>query len=598
VVGFAKLLEANTRPESNEEHLRTIQLAAEQLLHVINDILQFIRLDAGADRLESLPFNITDLLEDVVAMLGPMAGAKKLDLVLLLHSDLPETMQGDPARLSQVLVNLVNNAIKFTAQGHVLIEASRIPGPEAADEIEISVADTGIGLEAGEQREIFAAFSQSDSSIKRRFGGTGLGLAIAKQLCQLMGGDITVNSIKGEGSVFKVRLPCSGCSAPPAQEPEDSLSGKQVLVYDASPMMRRSLRTVLAGWGMRVFNTGSWDKTLSLLRDDDDTGAFDFLVLSLTFDEQEAEKVAACLRQVRTHYRGAILLLTGSEEGMPPAAAPWDERMAWASKPIRRTTLLRRLRKGLGSSGLPAPVSPPKAHPLRLAGLRILVAEDNELNRQLLHHLLAQEGARMEEAASGQAAIQAAAEGGYDAILMDLHMPEVDGIEAARRIRAQQRGRVPPIIALTADVFGRNDQEDAEACFDDWLLKPADPEQLTQALVRHCRPTQASSQEADVQQAQARPLPPELRARFRREITDQVDRLGAALAENDSAAASLLVHDLKGLVGVYHDPALNRLVQQIESDLGADDRAGRAERLTALRRAVERLPSDTPDDQA
>jgi two-component system sensor histidine kinase BarA len=597
VVGFAKLLGADGRPESNDEHVRTIQRAAGQLLHVINDILQFTRLDAGADQIESLPFSLGDLLEDVVAMLGPMAHEKRLDLVLLQHNDLPQTLHGDPDRLSQVIINLVNNAIKFTTQGHVLLEASRLTDESGSDQIEIAITDTGIGIDEAERVNIFEAFSQSDSSITRRFGGTGLGLAITKRLCELMDGDIKLQSAKGKGSRFSIHLPCRGCSAPALIESEGPFAGRKVLVYDVNPFMRRSLRNVLALWDMRVFNTGRWEQVLQMVTDADEHGAFDLLILGLSYAEQKEVVIGRYLSELRRHYAGRLILLTGSDNWMPPGSGRPDERLGWATKPVRRSTLKRLLDISPVEKTSDGTSTEKALRPQRLLGMQVLVAEDNDLNRQLLRFLLEEEGATVDEAVSGAVAVDAATRGGYDAILMDLHLPGIDGAEATRQIRAHFGAEAPPIFALTADVFGQSHLAGAEESFDDWLLKPVDPELLIGRLskLRGQNVPSASSRNA-MRAESGRKLPAVLHDNYLTEVERLVDQVRGNLLNEDATAISQSLHDLKGIVGMCGDEKLLVLAQRLTSDLLDTDPADAKAFLNEVKHAA-RLASMNLNDR-
>jgi len=581
VVGFAKLLNPENGSPSNVEHVRTIQRAAEQLLHVINDILQFIRLDAGADELASMPFDLADVLEDVVAMLGPMANEKGLELILLLHGDLPQTLAGDAARLSQIIVNLVNNSIKFTAEGQVVVEASRRCDDAGAEQIEIVVRDTGIGLDPAEQGRLFSAFFQGDSSITRRFGGTGLGLSIARRLVELMQGEIGVDSSKGEGARFWLRLPCRACSPPAPIETEGPFAGQRILIYDTNPLIRRSLRSMLAAWNVEVFNTGRWGQVMALLAGRGPAAAFDTVIVGLSSAEREPDCVEGYLEQLRVHHQGRVLLLTGSENWEPPEALRAWPRLAWATKPLRRATLRRLL-----GSRTEGDAEPPTAteRPRRLRGMQVLVAEDNVFNRELLRHVLEEEGASLDEAVSGAAAVMAAERGGYDAILMDLHMPEIDGAEAARLIRSSLGSGTPPILALTADVFGRTDVQGAESHFDDWLLKPIDPDLLVGRLAELWHPDRAPAVDDP---AGPRTLPAGLCRRYRREIADLAAQLRAALDDPDPAKAALPLHNLRGIAGLLGDPRQMEIVERLGSEFFSEDRQTVLGLLDALQQCVD-----------
>lgn len=565
IVGFTKLLENEDHPDSREERLSTIQLAADHLLHVINDILRFIRLENGATRLESLAFNISDLLEDVVAMLAPMAAEKGLDLVLLPHTDLPAVMRGDPSRLSQVVVNLVNNAIKFTTEGQIVIEASRQQDAGGQERIRITVKDSGIGIEPAHREKIFAAFTQSDSSINRRFGGTGLGLAIANQLTALMQGKIEVSSTPGKGSTFCIDLPCQDCGSPEPIERSGPMGGQRALIYEANAMMRRSLRNVLTHLGLQVYHTGQWQKALGMIDEQAPSSPFDIVLLGLSFEEQAPPLLNQYLGELSQHYHGDLLLLTPAEPLDPPSNLAGGGTLLCATKPIRRRAL-QRLLQSLASGHRPQ-AKKPEPSPLtqRLKGLRVLIAEDNRLNRELLQHVLSAEGAHVVEAESGKQAIDRAHRDRYHVILMDLHMPEVDGFEATREIRAILSDAAPPILALTADVFGHNNREDDDTVvFDDWLLKPIDPESLVQRLAPLMPGHGTSATDDEVNRDSAASLPAELRSHYCKAILDLIQRLEAATARTENTDLQHLLHDLKGISGIYDEPELSHLVVQLE----------------------------------
>ena len=596
VVGFTRLLQTDSSERSNEEHIRVIQHAAEQLLYVINDILQFIRLDAGAEQLESLQFDLADVLEDAVAMLGPTAGEKDLELILLLHSDLPEHVYGDPSRLSQVIVNLVNNAIKFTPEGQVVVEASRVANEYGDDDIEISVTDTGIGLDPEEQNRVFAAFAQGDSSVTRRFGGTGLGLSIARRLVELMGGSIGIHSSKGQGSRFWFRLPCpeQGASAP--IELAGPLAGRRILVYDSNPFVRRSLRSILAAWGIQVFNTGSWKRVSEMVQDAATNGTFCALIVGLSGPERRADLVERYVADIRRHYRGYVLLLTGSETWTPPDQVRDATPLDWATKPIRRATLRRLLEEHLAASGSQQQQPTPSSGPRALLGMQVLVAEDNEFNRLLLRHLLEDQGATVDEAVTGLAAVSAAESAAYDVILMDLHMPELDGAAAATRIRAALGAESPPIFALTADVFRRGEND--AAAFDDWLLKPIDADQLLRRLAALREPQGPAHVALSLPQAGPSTLPLELQQQYAVELGRLVDRVRETSAAHDEAGLLKAMHDLKGTLGLFGDARLRQLLDNLDRDLFSGSPARTAQwldELSAHSRALIAQNADAAD---
>jgi CheY-like chemotaxis protein len=386
-----------------------------------------------------------------------------------------------------------------------------------------------------------------------------------------MGGEIGAESVKGQGSHFWVRLPCppGTCTAPRQAIPE--LDRRRVLVYDANPLIRRSLRSMLVAWGAQVFNTGSWNQVLALLCGRTSSTRFDTVVLGLSASECRPQPLARNIQELRQHHRGLVVLLTGSEDWVPPDAIRTDPDIDWSTKPVRRG-VLRRLLADRRNGVQPATASAPET-PGRLHGMQILVAEDNAFNRELLREILHIQGADIDEAVSGDAAIAAALHGGYDVVLMDLHMPEIDGAEAARRIRAAMGPRTPPIWALTADVFGQTDLGGSEGCFDDWLLKPIDPESLVGRLVElRERHGNVPAKEASTPAAEPAPLPPEIGQRYREEVRALIGSLRVMLENGDRSGAEIFLHDLEGIVGLFGGARRVGIVRRLASDFGVADR--------------------------
>jgi CheY-like chemotaxis protein len=456
----------------------------------------------------------------------------------------------------------------------VVLEASRVEADPDAEGIEISVSDTGIGIDPSDQVDIFEAFSQSDSSITRRFGGTGLGLAITRRLCELMGGDIKLDSAKGRGSRFSFYLPCTHYSPPPPIESGGPLSGRRILVYDANAFMRRSLRNMLATWGVRVFNTGRWERLLGMLDGQQADPPFDMVVLGLSHEEQHSHIINQYLEQLRARYAGRLIILAGSEHWKPPESQTGDAHLDWSTKPIRRTTLKRLLDTWIGKGAETAARLPIHPRPQKLPGVQILVAEDNLFNRQVLRYLLEENGAVVDEAVTGSTAVSAAVRGGHDIILMDLHMPEIDGAEAARQIRARLADKTPPIVALTADVFGESDHASAGEAFDDWLLKPFDPEQLVDRLTALSAPQpERAAGNRQTATKVVKTLPADLQERYFDEIDRMVGVIRDQLDDADPESATRAIHELKGIVGLCGDKALTLLAAQLVPELISIPRA-------------------------
>jgi two-component system sensor histidine kinase BarA len=598
VIGFSRLLSSgDTRGTRVAEYSQTIDRAANQLLTVVDGILDFSKLDAGSLELESIPFDLRACVEDVVAMLSPTAHQKGLELAVALHHDIPEGLIGDPSRITQVLVNLLDNAIKFTAKGHVFVEAGYAEDRLGRGVIRVCVSDTGIGLSEQARERLFEPFVQADSSVTRRYGGTGLGLVICKRLVELMDGGIEVESQPGKGSRFIVTIRCDTVPRRVHAAPRSPLAELKVLVYDSQPVQLRALRSALLGWSMRVFNTRRRERIRLMCDTAAEQGApFDVLILGLDRDERSTAGCQALMAEVRPHFSGPLLFLVGADHWPIPGSATGSASggaVAWSTKPLRRSLLHRLLCELTGrvedargaAPGTLAGRSP-------LSGRKCLLVEDNAFNRLLLRRLLELRGAQISEANDGPAAIAAVQSDGFDLILMDIHMPGMDGLETARRIRAlvgpgSEPG--PAIIALSADVFARDRATDrardrgegpadgAYDGFDAFLLKPLSERALDGAIRRVLRSGHGARDESRPDGPAATgnaltlaTLPADLGARLRQETESLLKQLEAAIARDDRVAIRELAHGLKGLYGYFGCPDLEAGVRALEAAAHAE----------------------------
>ena len=590
IVGFSRLLRQETDAASRDEYTRIVDRAATQLLCVIDDVLNFTKLESGNLELERLPFDPRDCLEDVVAMLAPAAHEKGLELALVMHRDIPPLVQGDVHRITQVLVNLLGNAIKFTAAGHVLVEASY--GAETdVGELSIAVDDTGIGLSVEERKRLFQPFVQADSSVARRYGGSGLGLVICARLIRLMEGTIGVDSEPGRGSRFHFAVPCPAADpTPPPAIPEPLLHGRKMLIYDSQPIQLRALRTVLLGWSVQVYNVARLERLIGLLSSStEDHAPFDLLLLGLDAGESATPAFEQLLSRIRAHFPGPVLVLVSADLWHLPETPKTARSVAWASKPIRRTVLRRALCGLLAGAPKDATaatgdlaVAP--GHP----GRRVLVVEDNAFNRRLLQRLLGLRAIAMTEAANGAAAIAAARQTRFDLILMDIHMPDLDGLETARRIRASAASagrRCPPIIALSADVFAEERIPKPDWPFDALVRKPIDEASLDRAIRTALDPA-ATLTVAPGPSASADTDLPHRCNDLDEELAQEIERLlrllATAIDKDDRATIRETIHQFKGLSGVFERRDLAAELRDFET-------AAQSETLPALRARLRRL---------
>jgi PAS domain S-box-containing protein len=485
ILGMAGLLFDTPLTPEQATYVRATKTSGDALLSLIEEILDFSKIEADKLELESQPFALSGLVEDVVELLAPRAQAKGLEIASDVDERLPERVLGDPTRLRQVLLNLAGNAIKFTETGGVgiVVEAGVRPG-----EIQFEVRDTGIGIPPEQQERIFREFEQADGGATRRFGGTGLGLAISSRIVERMGGAIAVESALGQGATFRAAVPLSPAGGDAAGRLPD-LAGLSALIVAPAGMEASLIERRLTRWGANamhlaphlvdIFAQRRWDAAL--------------VDLSVGIEAAAPATGADIARRI-------VLITPGERHRLTALKAAGFT--GYLVKPVRAASLLAQL---VGSTDESAPESAREAPHLTITNpprsLAVLIAEDNEINALLARSLLARLGHRPTVATSGAAALvswRAESDAGipYDLVLMDLHMPGLDGLEAARRIRAAEaeRGaRRTPIIALTANAFA----EDRDACLaagmDGFLVKPLDRDRLAAALADLAKPAELAA---------------------------------------------------------------------------------------------------------
>jgi GAF domain-containing protein/CheY-like chemotaxis protein len=499
VIGMSGLLLDTSLDDEQREFAETVRTSGDALLTIINDVLDFSKIEAGRVELEATPFVLREAIEASLDILAPSAAKKGLELVYTIDEDLPANLIGDPGRLRQMLLNLLSNAVKFTERGEVVVSVagSRVAsGRRRSDlfEIRIDVRDTGIGIPADAMDRLFQSFSQVDASIARRYGGTGLGLAISRRLAELMDGSLSAGSsgVAGEGSVFHliVRMPPAAADAVASARPmriDANLDGRTVLVVDDNATNRRILVAQTARWGMVPRETGSPLEALEWLAAGEtfDIALFDLIMPELDGVEL-AERVAALPRNgVAAHLPVVILSSIGlrEREGAPIAG--------WLAKPVKPSALHDAIATILLGAEEPMPLA---GHPRsgttlgERRPLRILLAEDNLVNQKLALRLLSQLSYAAEVAHDGQQAIDAIERDDFDLVLMDVQMPELDGLEATRRIRARWPERPLWIVAMTANAMAGDREACLAAGMNDYISKPIRPTELLAALERAPRP--------------------------------------------------------------------------------------------------------------
>ncbi|MES2707597.1 MAG: response regulator [Verrucomicrobiota bacterium] len=484
VLGMSELLMDGQLDTREREFVETIHSSGEILLSLINDILDFSKIESGQLDLEHIPVPLRDCMESVLDLLAGQAARKKLDLMGWIDPDVPPAILGDPTRLRQVLVNLVSNAVKFTHQGEVFIKLSVIrngTGPQ----LRVTVTDTGIGIPADGIDRLFGVFSQMDASTTRRFGGTGLGLAISQRLVQNMGGHIRVESRVGQGSVFQFEIPLHDAAATPAPPEPDprGMEGLRVLIVDDNATQRWILHGHTSSWGLRPTAAEGASQALERIRGGE---KFDLAVIDAMMPEMDGYALAAEIRRHCGETGPKILLLAPMGDLNPHTGTP--EISVTLNKPVKAGPLLLALRNTWAPPASPAAprsgcdadrgVKPGISRPLR-----ILVAEDNPVNQRVVALHLQRMGYDSVIVGNGLEALQAVQKEKFDVLLMDVQMPGMDGLEAAREIRRLHPPAARPwIIALTANAFGSDRDDCLAAGMNDYLSKPVRAESLQRAL--------------------------------------------------------------------------------------------------------------------
>ena len=484
IIGIADLLKATELTPEQMDYAETIESSGAALLAVISDILDFSKIEAGKLQVEGIPLDLGQIAEQCVELLSDGAAKKNLALSLDIDPGVPSTILGDPARLRQVLLNLLGNAIKFTREGIVAVRVFVETSDGDATRVVIEVRDTGIGISAEAQARLFRAFTQADMATTRHYGGTGLGLAISKGLIEGMGGEIRLASTLGVGSTFSVILPCSipgGQGAEWVCSPE--LVGRHVLAFDESDEDRGIISHCLNGLGLRVEWVSS--RLAVSARLSDANHQFDAVLLAAEFADPDSVQFA-CSLQSQSSRNLPVALVAARRLPNDQELASQSGVSALLRKPIRRSVFAESFSRILGPSSRQAgsamvhPASPSSG------GLRcrVLVVEDNAVNQKVALNLLRRLDYDAEVVGNGLLALQAILDGAYDAVLMDGNMPVMDGLTATRRIREMLKGRKLPIIALTASALADDRDSCLAAGMDDYLAKPVQLEQLRQVLDR------------------------------------------------------------------------------------------------------------------
>jgi two-component system sensor histidine kinase/response regulator len=500
VMGMTELLLDTDLDPEQRDYLNTVKNSADSMLTVINDILDFSKIEAGKLELDPVSFDLRDHVEETTRMLAIKAHEKHLELMCDVSADVPEYVVGDVTRMRQVLVNLLANAIKFTAEGEVELRVEMESRTEDRVRLRFAVRDTGIGIPHNKQQMIFEAFSQVDGSTTRKYGGTGLGLTISSRLIEAMHGKIWVESEPGQGSSFyyTAELGVSEQSAPKEALPEVSLFEERILIVDDNLTNRRILADMSHIWGMQPTTASSAPEALAHLRRALQGGQpFGLILTDMHMPDMDGVGLVERI-QSSPNLRGAVILMLTSGERLGDLARCRELGIsACLVKPIRRAELRAAIVKAIAGQRYavrPAAAEPRPAEVSQPAvGFNILLAEDNVVNQRVALAILQKLGHRVVVAENGKQALEMLARGTFDVILMDVQMPEMDGFEATAAIRRQQSrtGAYTPIIAMTAHAMQGDRERCIDAGMDDYISKPIRAAALADILQTYCRKVDA-----------------------------------------------------------------------------------------------------------
>ena len=489
VIGMTELLLETSLTQTQRDYLSMVQTSGEALLELINDILDFSKIESGNMDLELIPFDLGESLGDTMKLLGTRAHRKGLELAFSIHSDVPEFLIGDPSRLRQVVVNLVGNSIKFTHTGEVVLRVTLVNQASESVRIRMSVSDTGIGVSPDKIGGIFGAFQQADTSTTRSYGGTGLGLAICTRLVEMMDGSIRCESEVGVGSVFTFEATFGvATDIPVSSQNVVVVHGTRTLIVDDNATNRRILQEMCANWGMVPITASSADEAFEMLDECLDNSPIDLLLSDVNMPVVDGFALCERIRADGRFVNLKIMMLTSAGrpgDAVRRAKLGVDDHIL---KPVKQSELFDSIVTVLGVNQVEdADLNEPAdTHPAAVTGLKILLAEDNLVNQKLAIGLLKKHGHVVSLACDGVQAVRQYCSERFDLVLMDVQMPEMDGLEATATIRKyeQQAGIRTPIVAMTAHAMKGDRERCLEAGMDEYLSKPIRGKQLTEMFVR------------------------------------------------------------------------------------------------------------------
>jgi len=581
VLGMVDLLLDSNLTSEQRDYASTMRQSAQSLLAIINDILDFSKAEAGKMTIENIEFSLADIIEEVSDLYSQNARDKGLNLNSYVSPDMPEKLVGDPGRIRQVISNLVTNAIKFTETGHVSIRAEIVELEGNRAGLRVAVSDSGIGIPVDRHRAIFESFTQADGSTTRKFGGTGLGLTISKQLAELMNGSLAVESTLGSGSTFTLAISLPVVPMPVERAPLE-LVGRQILLVESDDQVNRDIFATLTAWGCRVTSTLTAYDAIRILRELPSDETCDLVICRDSLPDLVHEHIAWRFRDIDRWSEIPILFVSSG-----PAIATEPERRIYAvQRPFKRKQFQRTLMQALGRPMLE--VESERTNIAKKRG-KILLVEDNEINRKVAEHILKRIGCQFDSAEHGQEALALLASGFYDAVLMDVQMPILDGIETTVRIRAREQhsGKHLPIIAMTANASENDKLRCLRAGMDDYLSKPIGAEELARTLDNWISKGQQVAKPSEIPRQQPVEMASfnllelshrcggddsfmaDILREYQTSLNSNLQRMEECIGRNDLAGVSAIAHALKGAsrsVGAEPLAKICQLLEDAQSD--------------------------------
>jgi PAS domain S-box-containing protein len=614
IIGMTDLALETRLDREQRDYLAMVKSSAHSLLNLINDILDFSKIEAGKLELESIDFSLRDCVGGTIKPLGIRADQKGLELIADIPDDVPDHLVGDPMRLRQILINLADNAIKFTERGEVVVKVINQSAPNGESHLHFTVSDTGIGIPAEKQGAIFEAFAQADGSTTRTHGGTGLGLSIASQLIRKMQGRIWIESRVGQGTTFHftVRLGVRHTPSPAMQRADPcDLEGLRALVVDDNAVNRRVLHDMLTSWRMRPTAVDSGPEAIEeMVRAAKADARYQLVLLDALMPGMDGFALAQKIYEKPELSDATVMMLSS---GMPGGTTERCSALGIAgllTKPVTQSDLLDAILLAIRPCGEPSGNKGTRDvddTARASSALRILVVEDNLINRAVATGILEKQGHSLVHAGNGREALGLLEKATFDLILMDVQMPEMDGFEATRRIRAMEAGasRLTPIVAMTAHALAGDRERCLGAGMNDYIAKPIRKEDLLRVITTYCPdPATLGPKSAPPEESLPSLFTPEelleacdgdeelmgrLIALFNENTPQILDAIREAIARQDGAALARGAHKLLSSTGAFGARRAQVLTARLEEQGGRDDFKGAREVFANLEREIDKI---------